>query len=101
MPGIPVGAGGLSFSPRQTARMASLAFAQERREVDALRALGWEELEPAVGVFDDALAHLDAFARSQGAAADERGRYDVLLERWRGRAGALGLDVCSRFGFSY
>jgi hypothetical protein len=94
-----------AISPRAgahlQARLATLAAGQERRELRRLHALRWRELERALAPFDDALPHLDAFARSRGRDVRERAAYDRLLARWQSGSGAIGLDVCSRFGFSY
>jgi hypothetical protein len=83
------------------ARLGYLALGKERREVAALRALGWRELDGAVAVFAAALPHLDAFVRSHARARRERLAYDRLLVRWQARAAASGLDLCGRFGFAY
>ena len=96
VPGIPVRTG-----PNRQARLGELALGKEGREVTALRALRWRELDGAVAVFAAALPHLEAFVHSRGRARRERLDYDGFLTRWQGRAAALGLDLCSRFGFAY
>ena len=96
VPGIPATTG----TNLQT-RLAELALGQERRELARLRALRWDDLDDALDTFAAALRHLDAFVRARARASGERLAYGRLLDRWRTRAGAIGLDLCSQFGFSY
>jgi hypothetical protein len=96
VPGIPARTG----TNLQT-RLGQLALGQERRELARLRALEWNALDPALDVFAQALNHLEAFVRAHARAPSERVVYGRLLDRWRTRAGAIGLDLCSQFGFSY
>jgi|SRR5215208_5257239 len=83
------------------ARFAQLTLGQERRELAQLRALEWDELDAGLDAFADAVAHLDAFVRARARAPGERVLYGTLLDRWRARARAAGLDICSQFGFAY
>lgn len=96
VPGIPTRTG-----TNLQARLAELTLGQERRELDRLRALEWDELDPALDVFAAALTHLDAFVRARARAPRERTAYGTLLDRWRARAGDAGLELCSQFGFAY
>jgi hypothetical protein len=96
VPGIPARTG-----TNLQARLAELALGQERRELGRLRALEWDELDPALDVFAAALTHLDAFVRARARAPGERTEYGRLLDSWRARASDAGLERCSQFGFSY
>jgi hypothetical protein len=96
VPGIPADTG----TNLQT-RLAQLALGQERRELARLRALEWDALAPALDVFAQALTRLEAFVHAHARAPSERVAYGKLLDRWRSRAGAAGLELCSQFGFSY
>jgi hypothetical protein len=96
VPGIPSGIG-----TNVQARLAQLSLGQERRELERLRGLAWDELDAALEPFSAALTHLDAFVRARARAPRERALYGALLDRWRSRARAVGLDLCSRFGFAY
>jgi hypothetical protein len=96
VPGIPARAG-----TNLQARLAELTLGQERRELDRLRALEWDDLDTALDTFAAALTHLDAFVRARARAPRERLAYGRLLDRWRTEAGAAGLELCSQFGFAY
>lgn len=105
IPGIPLGGRG---GANRAVRMAGLTRAQESREVDRLRAIGWkdEAFEQALDGFEGAFVHLDLFVREGRAgrldrAERARAAYDRAITEWQMRTASLGLDVCSRYGFAF